>query len=275
MAAMNNLPIQVVVPVYNAYHALKDCINTLYRHNRHDSVIWINDDSDDPRISQLLTGYRQQCPAWTVLKNKKNLGFVQTANIGLKYSKGDTVLLNADTLVSQGWLDRLVDCAQSVPDLATATPWSNNAEICSLPETLHNNPIPKDIDYLAGSLYQQHQPHYPELPTAVGFCMLITAQAKQQVGYFNENVFGYGYGEENDYSLRAVAKGLRNVLVDNAYVAHIGNQSFAEKGLQPNQETMARLLAVHPNYAELIDNFIKKDPLAPIRQSITDKIDAF
>ena len=63
--------------------------------------------------------------------------------------------------------------------------------------------------------------------------------------------------------------------MDNAYVAHIGNQSFAEKGLRPNQDTMARLLALHPDYAEKIDNFIKKDPLAPIRKSITDKIDGF
>jgi len=272
---MNPLTIQVVVPVFNAYHALKECLAALYRHNSQDTVILIDDGSDDHRIVTLLNEYRIKCPAWKVLNNSQNLGFVKTANKGLQYSEGDTVLLNADTLVSDGWLERLCDCARSVKDLATATPWSNNAEICSLPKTLHNNAIPANIDRLAKSLYAYHQPVYPELPTAVGFCMLVTAQAKQLVGFFNEAVFGYGYGEENDYSLRAAAAGLRNVLVDNAYVAHIGNQSFAEKGLQPDQQTMTRLLAEHPNYAELIDNFIKKDPLAPIRQSITDKIDAF
>jgi hypothetical protein len=81
--------------------------------------------------------------------------------------------------------------------------------------------------------------------------------------------------KENDYSLRAAAAGLRNVLVDNAYVAHLGNQSFGEMGLQPNRQTMQRLLVQHPDYGELIDNFIKKDPLAQIRQLITDKIDRF
>lgn len=267
--------IQVVVPVYNAYQALNNCIATLYRHNDSDSVMFIDDASDDHRIADLLAEYNEKCPAWTVFKNNQNMGFVKTANKGLKYSDGDTILLNADTLVTEGWLERLSECGRSVSGLATATPWSNNAEICSLPETLHNNPIPKDLDLLARTLRQNHQPTYPELPTAVGFCMLVTAQSKQQVGYFNEAIFGYGYGEENDYSLRATASGLRNVLVDNAYVAHVGNQSFGEKGLQPNQETMARLLAEHPNYAEIIDNFIKKDPIAPIRQSITDKIDAF
>lgn len=272
---MTFAPIQVVVPIYNAYHATKDCLASLYRHNREDSVVLIDDGSDDDRIQVLLGSYKEKCAHWTFLKNHNNLGFVKTANRGLVNSDGDTVLLNADTLVSQGWLKRLQDCVRAVPNLATATPWSNNAEICSLPVTLRNNPIPENIDALAELLYQHHQPRYPEIPTAVGFCMLITAQAKQQLGLFNETVFGYGYGEENDFSLRAAEQGFKNVLVDNAYVAHIGNQSFVEKGLKPNQETMNRLLALHPDYGQQIDVFIKKDPLSPIRKSITDKIDAF
>ena len=272
---MKSSPIQVVVPVYKAYEATKKCLATLLRHNKNDSVVLIDDGSEDQQVSDLLHDYVAESSQWNLIINDDNLGFVKTANRGLKLSRGHTVLLNTDTLVSHGWLQRMQDCAQSVSDLATATPWSNNAEICSLPKTLYNNRIPDDIDVIAKALYQQHPPQYPELPTAVGFCMLVTARAKQDVGYFNESVFGFGYGEENDYSLRSSAAGLKNVLVDNAYVAHIGNQSFSEKGLQPNQQTMARLLEIHPHYGELINNFIKKDPLAPIRQSITDKIDAF
>ncbi|KAA3645976.1 MAG: glycosyltransferase family 2 protein, partial [Proteobacteria bacterium] len=234
---MSASPVQVVVPVYKAYTATKNCLKTLYRHNRDDHVILIDDGSHDQRLSALLAHYVAKASLWTLLINPENMGFVQTANRGLKLSPDNTVLLNTDTLVSQGWLQRLQDCAQLIPDLATATPWSNNAEICSLPKTLSNNPLPNDIDTLARALYQHHQPLYPELPTAVGFCMLVTARAKQQLGYFNEAVFGHGYGEENDYSLRASAAGLRNVLVDNAYVAHIGNQSFTEKGLQPDHQS--------------------------------------
>jgi len=267
--------IQVVVPVYKAYHATKNCLQSLSRHNATDNILFIDDDSGDHQLTELMQHYVKKHKRWEYQVNVQNLGFVKTANLGLQFSEGDTVLLNTDTIVSQGWLQRIQDCRQSIADLATATPWSNNAEICSLPLTLYNNPMPADIDRLAYALGNQHQPQYPELPTAVGFCMLITAQAKQRVGILDEATFGHGYGEENDYSLRATAAGLRNVLVDNAYVAHIGNQSFGEMGLQPNQQTMERLLSRHPDYAELIDNFIKKDPLAAIRQSITDKIDAF
>lgn len=267
--------IQVVVPVYKAQQATAQCLTLLLKHNKNDEVVIIDDGSDDAAISSMLSDFVSQSPHWQLFVNPENVGFVKTANRGLKLSFGHSLLLNTDTLVSAGWLQRFKECLRHVPDLATATPWSNNAEICSWPDTLQNNPIPTDIDALAGALNQSHQPVYPELPTAVGFCMLITAQAKQKIGYFNEAVFGHGYGEENDYSLRATAYGLRNVLVDNAYVAHVGNQSFVELGLQPNQKTMQRLLAIHPEYSELIDDFIKKDPLGTLRQSITDKIGRF
>ncbi len=272
---MKSPTIEVVVPVYNALTATKKCLSSLARHNPCDTVVLIDDGSDDRRMSALLNDYVAKYNHWTLLSNNNNLGFVKTANRGLQLSQEHTVLLNSDALVSAGWLQRIRDCIQAIPNLATATPWSNNAEICSLPKTLCNNPLPKDIDKLAQALSKHHQPQYPELPTAVGFCMLITAQAKRRVGYFNAAVFGMGYGEENDYSLRSSALGLRNVLVDNAYVAHTGNQSFGEKQLQPNEATMARLLALHPDYAEIIDQFIKNDPLNPIRQSIIDKIDCF
>jgi GT2 family glycosyltransferase len=66
---------------------------------------------------------------WQLINNSKNLGFVKTANIGLKHSTGHSILLNSDTIVSENWLDRFGQVITSVKDLGTATPWSNNAEI--------------------------------------------------------------------------------------------------------------------------------------------------
>lgn len=268
--------ITIVVPIYNAYGTTLTCLNKLLVENINDSILFIDDASTDPQIKRLLDTIKlKNITNWQFLNNDENIGFVKTANRGLKATTGHTILLNSDTIVTSGWLNRFTEAIEKVPNLATATPWSNNAEICSIPQTLMSNPLPDSPDELAYQLQKRHMPIFPEIPTAVGFCMLITAQAKQQVGYFNETVFGHGYGEENDFSLRATKVGMRNVLIDNAYVVHVGNQSFKEKDLCPNQQTMDRLLALHPDYGSLIDNFIKKDPLAPIRKSITDKIDAF
>ena len=260
------------MPIYNAFEVTEDAIQALLRHNHKDDVLLIDDASTDTKIQSL---FNKLPNSWRVIQNKKNLGFVKTANIGLKQHFGPSILLNSDTLVTSNWLHRFEQVIGSIENLGTATPWSNNAEICSLPQTLTANPIPADLNQLASELEQYHLPVYPELPTAVGFCMLISGLAKQQVGYFDEATFGLGYGEENDYSLRVSSQGLRNVLVDNCYVAHVGNQSFKARALQPDQYTMDRLLGKHPDYLNLVQKFIENDPLAELRESIIAKITTF
>jgi len=263
--------IQIVVPIFNAFEVTNRCLQSLIKHNLTDDVLLINDGSTDLRINELF----KTIPGhWKVIQNQQNMGFVKTANIGLKQTTGASILLNSDTVVTTQWLECFKSAIKNIASLGTATPWSNNAEICSIPVTLRPNQLPHDIDVLASNLHN-HKPSYPELPTAVGFCMLVTEQAKQRVGYFDEQTFGMGYGEENDYSLRVSQQGLRNVLVDNCYVAHIGNQSFKEKSLKPNQDTMERLLKKHPGYLQLIQKFIEKDPLSELRESIIGKITDF
>lgn len=266
---------QVVVPIFNAFEVFSNCVNSLQQHNSQDDILFIDDASTDPQVGILLRQICAEHPSWQFRQNDSNLGFVKTANIGLRATAGDTVLLNSDTQVCTGWLDGLRYAAKHCPQLGSATPWSNNAEICSLPENLTNNKIPANLDEMASCLQQRHQATYPELPTAVGFCMLITAEAKRRVGYFDETAFGKGYGEENDYSLRIVENGLRNVLCDNVYVAHLGNCSFQELELKPDDSTMQRLLNKHPKYAAIIAEFIKANPLAALRAEIIDKIGHF
>ena len=265
------MDIQIVVPIYNAFEVTAQLLKTLIKYNSDDDVLLIDDASTDSRIKDL---FQEIPPHWQTHCNPHNLGFVKTANIGLRASTGHSILLNSDTLVSNDWLNRFRQAIEHVSALGTATPWSNNAEICSLPMTLVNNPVPPELDELANQL-RTHQPQYPVIPTAVGFCMLITAQAKQKVGYFDESTFGKGYGEENDYSLRVEHAGMKNIIVDNCFVAHIGNQSFQELSLRPNEETMQRLLAKHPEYLVKIQKFIEKDPLRQLRESIVAKISAF
>ncbi len=264
--------IDVVVPIYNAYECVKNCLISLANHQLPVENIYLIDDcSTDLNIRPLLHKFATQ-NSWKVCFQEENKGFVKTANKGLKMSKNHTILLNSDTIVSDKWLDGFKQCLEKVDDLATATAWSNNAEICSFPDFLKVNDLPKDIDSFSRKLHANYSPVYPEIPTAVGFCMLISKKAKEVVGYLDEQQFGHGYGEENDYSLRASQLGLRNVVCDNVYVAHVGNQSFSDLGVKPDENSMKRLLAKHPKYLDLIHEFISQDPLEPIRETILSKI---
>lgn len=266
------MKIDIVVPIYNAYNALLNCLKSLEKHQQGaDNIILINDASTDERVKPLLEQVSKK-NHWQLIQHIKNQGFVKTANEGLAQNNHHTILLNSDTIVSKNWISAFKQAIQSNDRLATATAWSNNAEICSFPQFLTNNAIPKNIDQFSEILYKNHKPQYPVIPTAVGFCMLITQLAKQKVGTFDEERFGHGYGEENDYSLRATELGLLNVICDNAYVVHVGNESFSDLGLQPDENSMQRLLGKHPNYLTMIQSYIEQDPLNALRSEILNTI---
>jgi GT2 family glycosyltransferase len=273
----------VVIPVYNAATELDRCLQTVQATVPPGTeVLVIDDASPDPAVAAVLQAWRGRgVPGWRCLRNAGNRGFVGTANRGMRLSRGDVVLLNSDTEVTRGWLQGLGRCLAADAAIATATPWTNNGEVASLPRFCAANPAPADAEAVAAVLAalgaaagtQGGPARYPELPTAVGFCMAVARRAIDRIGLFDEALFGKGYGEENDYSMRAREAGMRNVLCDDVYVVHLGGRSFGPLGLQPGEDSMRRLLSRHPGYLERVQAFIAADPLAERRRVILDALD--
>ncbi len=266
---------QIIVPVFNAFEHLRGCLDSIAQTVPGETeVLLIDDASTDERVRPFLQSWVNERRSYRqLLINDENKGFVATANRGLRVAQTDVVLLNSDTQVTTGWLDCLAVCLDSDDSIATATPWSNNGQIVSIPAFCENNPPPRDANAVARAIGACGQPVYPELPTAVGFCMAMSARAIERVGLFDEAAFGRGYGEENDFCQRAEQAGFRNVLCDDAYVVHHGGGSFGPLGLQPDVQSMQRLLAKHPDYQVAVTEFIKNDPLFVRRQEILDYLE--
>ena len=112
--------------------------------------------------------------------------------------------------------------------VATATALTNHGTILSVPH--RNRPqrsLPDGMTaadaarrVAAGSLRLR-----PSIPTAIGHCVYIRRAALDLVGGFDES-FAPGYGEEVDFSQRAVAHGFRHVCADDVFVFHRGGSSF-------------------------------------------------
>jgi GT2 family glycosyltransferase len=264
----------VVIPVFNAPEETNRCLLSLEATVPPGTqVLVIDDGSTDPSVAPLLGCWKKRAGEhWLFRANPKNLGFVATANLGMKQVQNDVVLLNSDTEVTPGWLQGLQRCFASDTSIATATPWTNNGEIASLPAFCQANPVPPDAAAVAGVVRRAGQASYPDLPTAVGFCMAIARRAIDRVGLFDEALFGRGYGEENDFSMRVAQAGMRNVLCDDVYVVHLGGRSFGPTGLAPDEASMNRLLSRHPGYLRRVEEFIAADPLAGRRQAVLDAL---
>lgn len=259
----------IVVPVFNALEETRRCVQILQATiPDHQPVIVIDDASTESGIGELLQSLPER---WVKVTNQTNLGFVGSANLGLSLaSPADVILLNSDTRVTAGWLEALLECANSDQRIASITPLTNNGEIASIPEFCAANPWPDDPDRWAKACCESGPAQYPVVPTGVGFCLFMRRRCLDDIGAFDESVFGRGYGEENDWCQRAIRAGWHHVLCDHAYVAHQGNASFGPLGLKPGGEAMDRLLARHPDYLDQVRAFIEADPMAERRQAIVN-----
>jgi GT2 family glycosyltransferase/glycosyltransferase involved in cell wall biosynthesis len=277
VSAPPHFVIDVVIPVYNAPDDVRICVESVLAHLRPDvRVVLIDDASPDPRIAPLFAELAQRGhPQLTLLRNERNLGFTGTANRGMQLSRADVVLLNSDTIVSAGWLDAIMHCAATDPRIGTITPFSNNAEILSFPRFCENNPWPPGADPgpVHASIAAAAVPVYPDLPTGVGFCFYLRRAMLDDIGFFDAEAFGAGYGEENDLCLRAARAGWRNVLADNAFVVHTGEKSFAGRKAEVAQRNMGVLLERHPHYMDMVREFIAADPLRVIRELALIRMD--
>ncbi|MEJ5207649.1 glycosyltransferase family 2 protein [Denitratimonas sp. CY0512] len=263
----------IVIPVYRAADELARCLASLEHTVPADVRIFIADDaSPDAAVAQVIEQMQQRGRLRIEMTRRaENLGFIGNVNLALaQTAPDDVILLNSDTVATPGWFEAMLACAQSDPRIATITPWSNNAEICSFPRFCEPSPLPGEEEsaQLAKLLAANPSPQYPELPTGVGFCMFMRRAALDALGDFDMATFGRGYGEENDFCLRATGHGWRNVLCDTAYVGHQGGASFSLEGHHPGGENLARLNARYPHYNAMVAEFILADPLAPLRERI-------
>lgn len=263
----------VCVPVYNGFNSVQRCLLALASAHAQTPfrTLIINDASPDDRIVALLNGHALTHKNVQTRHNACNRGFTWNVNQAFAAARADEhiVLLNSDALVTTGWLDEMLADIERDAEIGTVTPFSNNATICSFPDFSRAWPVPDadERERIAKALRQKPTPPV-DLPTGVGFCMLISAACRASVGLFDLANFPRGYGEENDFCMRASAAGFRNVLCTNAYVAHEGGVSFSDAAKALMQMGAERLLAKHPTYDTEVSAWIACDPAKVRREQI-------
>jgi glycosyltransferase involved in cell wall biosynthesis/GT2 family glycosyltransferase len=272
-------PVDVVVPVWGAPAELARCVASLRSHSdfgRHRLVLAL-DGPQPAATEELVADLLAETPApgadaagVMVLAGAERQGFVASVNRGMAVSQRDVVLLNGDTQVTAGWLDKLQRAAYSAPEIATVTPFSNSATICSLPRFLAANALPAGWDVAAfGRLVEQRSLRlYPRLPTGVGVCLYIKRKALAALGLFDQSSFGLGYGEESEFCMRASKAGYAHVLDDATFIYHEGHRSFGTARRARVAAAHRTLRRLHPEYLPAIASFVRQDPLRPLRERV-------
>ena len=259
--------VTVIVPVYGDWPSLLQCISSLQQHldtTRH-KVLLVNDHGPEAdyigtMIKQAIAGHS----AFSYHENQHNLGFLQNCNhavFDLDSSDNDILLLNSDTRVTEGFLEEMLAVLYENPQNATVSPRSNSATICTLPFQVAFT-VTRDIE--AEIAYSQETfatvsdklSRSTVAPVSPGFCLLIRRQVIAEHGLFDE-VYGKGYGEENDFCLRLREHGYRSTIANRAFVAHYRSRSFTRETRDQLVAKNEKILdARYPVYRDMVADFI-------------------
>ncbi len=272
-AAERPVRADVIIPIYGAAEELRACLESLARETdlaRH-RVILVVDGPQDASAESIVSDFvAMHHEAVRVLRNDTRSGFVIAVNRGMHESAADVVLLNSDTIVTARWLEKLIDAAYTSGDVGTVTPLSNHATLCSVPQAFEENLLPSgfEIASFAAVVEPASARSYPRLPTGVGVCLYIRRALLEDIGFFDAERFGLGYGEENDFCMRALVRGWLHVADDATFIYHAGHRSFGASRLKLQRRAQATLQRLHPRYMATIAEFMKRDPLAAVRARI-------
>lgn len=226
--------VDIIVCVHNALDDVQRCLDSIAQHTNFPYKLIIIDDGSSADTCHYLRDYADKHSV-VLLRNDRARGYTGAANQGLRMTTGAyAVLLNSDTVVSLYWLDRMLACAESNRTIGIVGPLSNTASWQSIPEIEHRgdwaaNRLPTDMSVaqMAARVAAYSARLYPRLPFLNGFCLLIKKEVIDTIGYFDEIAFALGYGEENDYCIRARQAGWELAVADDVYIYHAQSKSYS------------------------------------------------
>jgi GT2 family glycosyltransferase/Flp pilus assembly protein TadD/glycogen synthase/SAM-dependent methyltransferase len=265
----------VVIPIFNAFDETMDCIYSVLQHTpKSTRVILIDDCSTDPRIWPMLVEFHRNYPQIEALRNETNQGYTKTINRGCLLARGDVILLNSDTRVTREWVEKLQAAAYCKEKVATVTPLSNAAGAFSIPYNHRDNTLPEGMstDQFAEFVDKRSLKMRPEVPTGNGFCLYIRREAFDKVGYFDDIYFPDGYGEENDFCMRCIHRGMVHLIEDSTFIYHKRTASFKGRKEGIVNQSQKTLQIKHPSYHSRVRQWLDADPLDCFRAKLVSEL---
>lgn len=210
-ASLDTMPkYSIIIPVCNQPELTKACLDSVAAHSHDHEVIVVDNGSS---------------PAWRgpefCIRNEKNLGFPVAINQGIKRAVGEIiVLLNNDTVVSAGWLDRL---SHHLKSFDLVGPMTNRV---SGPQQLSVSgfPLPDGILGVSEDVYRSSAGRAIPFHRLVFFCVAIKREVIDKIGLLDER-FSPGNFEDDDYCLRAIEAGFRLGIATDCFIYHAGGST--------------------------------------------------
>ncbi len=173
---------------------------------------------------RVLDEYRNTFPQLRITLLKENRGFAAANNIAAGQARGEFfVFLNVDTVVTWGWLGRLLFPLAQNDKVGITAPVTNFSGNETRIQTGYRTLAEMDRFALERVSTDFHRTQ--ELDVVPFLCAAVPRRVWSQVGDLDES-FGVGMFEDDDYCIRVRMAGFRILVVEDCFIHHFGNGSF-------------------------------------------------
>ena len=266
--------VDIVVCIHNALDSVRACLSSIIANTSPPYRLILVDDGSQEDTRAYLESLAGSQGA-VLIRNETAGGYTRAANCGLRASTSSwTILLNSDTIVPFGWIDEMLKLGESDPHIGIISPASNTASWQSVPVLFDEdgdwaeNPIPEGVTVqtMQALASSNAPPQGIDLPFLNGFAFMIRREVIEDIGIFDEEAFGAGYGEENDYCVRARKAGWKPVFAPNSYIYHAQSKSYStQKRLKLAADAHDTLMSKHDGDRDVVPQVAYcKDNLATL-----------
>ncbi|WP_274649445.1 glycosyltransferase family 2 protein [Paenibacillus humicola] len=212
----------IIIPTYNALELVKRTVEAVRQHTDETETPYeliVVDNGSTDGTDEWCAGERVH-----LLSLPRNTGFPAACNVGLRYARGDgLLLLNNDVTVMPGWLSGLTAALTGIPDAGIAGPVTN---YCSGRQQIDVS-FADMADFQRIAAERRGRPDLApvQVQRLIGFCMLFKRELYERIGDLDER-FSPGHYEDDDYCLRARMSGFGLLMCPDVLVHHEGSVSF-------------------------------------------------
>lgn len=219
--------VSIIILTYNAFKYTRQCISSIQQHTSYPhEIIFVDNGSTDGTVEYLRILIKE-CPHYKLIENQENKGFAAGNNQGVAIAGGEYVmLLNNDVLVSDGWLEGLVESLERDENIGMVGPITNSISgrqmVKEIPYTDENG-FHIFAQRIRKAYYGRLTPRY----RIAGFAVLMRKVLYEEAGGLEES-FGTGNYEDDDLCLKIREKGYAIMVDESVYIHHYRSQTFIE-----------------------------------------------
>jgi len=187
-------------------------------------LVVVDNGSTDGTADDLQQLTREEARVKVILQ-ERNEGFARASNRGIRESEGEyVVLLNNDTVVTRGWLGRLIRHLERNRDAAMAGPLTNSCGNEARIAVSYRDG--RERDAFAAALARENDGRSFDVSMLALFCTVIRREALREVGLLDER-FEVGMFEDDDLARRFRDRKYRLLCARDTFVHHEGRGTFA------------------------------------------------